>query len=144
MELYLDRKWYSDNTTIGELFIDENMDQRECFILEPTVRQGKDPRGIVAIPQGRYEITLYDSPHFNMKVPLLNNIPGHEFVEIHPGNTEQDTHDCLLPGLERGVDMVVQSRLAFLSLFNKIQDAIEKGPVFINIRNTAIPKEEKV
>ncbi len=37
MELTLKRKWFSDKSTIGELYIE---DERECFTLEePTVQK---------------------------------------------------------------------------------------------------------
>lgn len=134
MELLSLRKWYTDNTTISELYIDQAI-QPLCFMLEPTTRAGKDPRGIVAIPEGRYEITLYDSPHFNMKVPLLGNVPGHEYVEIHPGNFEKDTHDCLLPGFKRNIDSVLESRAAFNLIFPLIDHMLTTKSVFITIKN---------
>lgn len=134
MEIYSFRRWYSDSTTISELFCDEEKG-RFCYVLEPTVRVGKDPRGIVAIPEGRYEITLYDSPRFKMKVPLLNGIVGHSMVEIHPGNGEFDSLDCLLPGLDKGVDTVIHSREAFGLLFARIDAALNTKSVFITIKN---------
>lgn len=114
------------------------MDQipaRVCYMLEPTVRAGADPRGIVAIPEGRYEITLYDSPHFKMKVPILNNVSGHTYVEIHPGNFPVDTHDCLLPGLTSGQDIVNDSRAAFNLIFPKIDAELNTKQVFLTIKN---------
>ena len=134
MELYLNRKWFTDRSTIGELFIDENS-KRECFTLEPTIRHDKDSRGIVAIPEGRYEVTMYDSPHFKMRVPILSDIPGHSYVEIHPGNFPTDTRDCILPGVERDEDKVLHSRDAFVPLCRKIDDALNTVKVFITLKN---------
>jgi hypothetical protein len=135
MELLSIRKWYTDKSTISELFINQ-ITERICYMLEPTIRVGKDPRGIVAISEGRYEITLYDSPHFQMKVPLLMNVPGHNYVEIHPGNFPIDTHDCLLPGLTSGQDIVNDSRAAFNILFPKIDQELNTKQVFITIKNS--------
>lgn len=135
MEIYSNRRWFTDKSTISELFIDQEP-QRICFILEPTIRLGIDLRGIVAIPEGRYEITIYDSPHFKMMVPILNSIPGHSYVEIHPGNCPTDTHDCLLPGLEMSTDFVSESVAAFNILFPKIDVELNTKPVFITIKNT--------
>lgn len=134
MELHLIRRWFTDKSTIGELFVND-LPTRECYTLEPTVRQGADPRGIVAIPEGRYEITIYDSPHFKMRVPIINTIPGHTYVEIHPGNFPLDTHDCILPGTEKGEDMVLNSQEAFMPLFKKIDDALNTTDVYLTIRN---------
>ncbi len=146
MELLSIRRWYTDLSTISELYMDQ-MPGRFNYFLEPTVRVGKDPRGIVAIPEGRYEITLYNSPRFKMMVPILNNIPGHDYVLIHPGNFEGsinpetnlqefDSKDCLLPGLTMGTDYVGQSRDAFNLLFPKINTELNTKPVFITIKNT--------
>jgi len=134
MEIYLTRKWFSDKSTIGELFINDSK-KRECYTLEPTCRKEKDPRGIVAIPEGRYEITMYDSPRFKMRVPLLSGIPGHSYVEIHPGNFPNDTNLCILPGMEKEEDKVLHSRDAFNPLREKIDTALNTAKVFININN---------
>lgn len=135
MEIYSSRKWFTDNSTISELCFDEEIEPA-CFILEPTTRAGKDPRGIVAISTGRYELTSYKSPRFKMIVPLLNNVPGHVAVEMHPGNFSVDTKDCLLPGLYRGLDCVENSRDAFESIFPRIQAAWTTEQVFITIKNS--------
>jgi len=70
-----------------------------------------------------------------MKVPLLGNVPGHAYVEIHPGNFEIDTHDCLLPGLTFGLDAVYNSRDAFELLFPLIDKELNTKQVFLNIKN---------
>lgn len=134
MEILSVRKWYTNRTTISEAFIDGSPTSI-CYFLEPTCRAGADPRGIVAIPEGRYEITLYDSPRFKMKVPLLGNVPGHSYVEIHPGNFEIDTHDCLLPGITYGLDYVGASRDAFDKLFPLIDAELNTKQVWITIKN---------
>lgn len=136
MEILSLRKYYTDKTTISEAYIDQNPEMI-CYFLEPTIRAGKDPRGIVAIPEGRYEITLYDSPKFQMKVPILGGVPGHSYVEIHPGNFQIDTHDCLLPGLTFGLDYVGSSRDAYEKLFPLIDQELNTKQVFITIKNGA-------
>ena len=135
MEILSLRRWYTDKTTISELFIDQIVDPL-CYILEPTTRIGKDPCGIVAIQEGRYEITLYNSPRFQMRVPILQNVPGHSYVEIHPGNFQIDTHDCLLPGTTYGLDYVGNSREAYEKLFPLIDQELNTKSVFITIKNS--------
>lgn len=135
MEIISLRKWFTDKSTISELSINQGINPF-CYVLEPTIRIGKDPRGIVAIPEGRYEVSIYESPRFNMKVPLLKDVPGHSFVEIHPGNSGVDTHDCLLPGLSKTVDWVTESRNAFNLLYPQIDNAINAlQKVYITIKN---------
>lgn len=132
--MYLKRQWFSDYTTIGELFFNENP-KRVCFTLEPTVRAGKDPRGIVAIPVGKYEVTTYLSPKHKMLVPLLKGVPGHTYVEIHIGNFERDSLDCILVGMERERDAISHSATAFELLMPKINESIAKGPLYLTISN---------
>lgn len=134
MEILSLRKWYTDKTTISELSMNHGINPF-CFILEPTIREGKDPRGIVAIPEGRYEISIYDSPRFKMKVPLLKDVPNHSFVEIHPGNFQFDSLDCLLPGLSHNLDVVENSRNAFNLLYEQIHNELQTKAVFITIKN---------
>ncbi len=114
LELYRRRK--TDLSTLGSLFID-HLDHRECFTLEPAD----------CIPDGTYRIGLYLSPRFKMLVPLLIRVPGHDCIEIHPGNFPKDTTGCILVGLNRSPDYVGQSRIAFNRLMNKIRKAMTAG-----------------
>ena len=120
MELMVRRDTVNPGETLGELWI------RECYTLEPSAS---------AIPQGRYRVTLYDSPRFGMKVPILNDVPGHTFIEIHPGNTAADTHGCILVGQRRAPHAVEHSRAAYQVLFRKILQAMEGGDeVWVAVR----------
>lgn len=133
MEILSLRQWYSDHTTISELFIDQ--EPRFAFILEPTVRRDTDPRGIVAIPEGRYEVTMYDSPKNKTRVPILNNVPGRTYIEMHIGNFWNDTDGCLLVGMDRDTDCVLESKKAFSLVVPRIDTALNTGKVFITVRN---------
>lgn len=130
MELTLKRTWLTPRSTIGELSVDGVF---ECFILEDRYRpppEVKVPRE-TCIPCGRYEVQVTYSPRFQRPLPLLLDVPGFKGVRIHPGNKAADTEGCLLPGLHRGTDTVLQSRVAFDGLFLKLREAV--GPVFITI-----------
>ena len=126
MKLHLGREWYSEHSTIGELFIDG---QRECFILEPTelFDERTNVRARTCIPTGVYRILISPSPRFGRDLPELQGVPGRSEILIHPGNDPSDTQGCLLPGDYRGVDFVGNSRKTFSALFAKIQAAIDKG-----------------
>jgi Family of unknown function (DUF5675) len=129
MELKLIRRWLTPASTIGELYVDG---VRECFILED---QYPTPYlkvyGRTAVPTGRYEVRITQSPRFKRELPLLLNVPGYEGVRIHPGNTADDTEGCLLPGTIRGADKVMFSKAAFACLFSKLK--LATGPVFLTI-----------
>lgn len=132
MELVLRRRWFTDETTIGELFVDG---VRSCFVLEDKEREG-EPKvyGKTAIPRGRYEVRITPSPRFKRDLPLLIGVPGFEGVRIHPGNVAADTEGCLLPGRVRELDRVLESRLAFDVLFAQLR--LAKGPIFITVTTT--------
>jgi len=124
VNLRLLRRWFTLDSTIGELTIDG---EDECFILEDTVRDGPKIPGRTAIPEGTYRVIITHSPRFRRKLPLLLDVPRYEGIRIHPGNTSSDTEGCLLPGQTRGVDWVGRSRIAFDALFAKLKDAQSRG-----------------
>jgi Family of unknown function (DUF5675) len=143
MEIVLEREIRSVTTTIGRLFIDG---QYECFVLEDEDRGLKQTMplaeiverkiyGKTCIPEGRYRVIINQSNRFKRLLPLLLNVPGYEGIRIHPGNTEDNTEGCLLPGRVRRPDKVLESRLAFNQLFAKMQNAIAEGEqIFITIK----------
>ncbi len=133
MRLKLIRKTFTETSTIGELFIN---DQFECFILEDKDRGITQSQplevvkehkkfGITAIPKGTYEIAITFSNRFKQYLPLLMNVPAFEGIRIHSGNTADHTEGCLLPGVTMSRDMVQQSKTAFKKLFTKLK-AVEK------------------
>jgi hypothetical protein len=142
MELELLRKTRSETFTIGELAVNG---QFECFILEDKDRglkkemtlselTNKKVHGKTAIPEGRYEVAITFSSRFQKMLPLLMDVPVFAGIRIHPGNTAADTEGCLLPGTAKGTDMVLNSRVAFTALFEKLKAATEQEKVFITIR----------
>ena len=61
-------------------------------------------------------------------MPLLANVPGHEGIRIHPGNSSKDTADCILVGLTRGLDSIQSSRNAFNEIYVEIHgDTLTEG-----------------
>jgi len=127
MTLLLDRIWFTEHSTIGELSIDGEF---ECYILEDYDRLSKGENkvyGKTAIPRGTYEIKLSYSPRFKKKLPLLTNVPGFTGIRIHAGNTAKDTEGCLLPGRTRSENFVGQSKRAFNSLIKKLESAEREG-----------------
>ena len=142
MELVLTRTARTGRSTIGELTVDNNF---ECFVLEDKDRglqQGMPVSELMAlkikaktaIPTGRYEVVVSFSDRFKKMLPLLLNVPVFEGIRIHPGNTDENTEGCLLPGKTKSPDFVGSSRIAFTALFDKIKAAIQREKVFITVR----------
>ena len=137
MNLRLIREPSKDGCTLGVLFIDGAF---ECFTLEDVVREVTGQpvsawkvKGDTAIPAGRYRVVRTRSPRFGKILPLLEQVPGFEGIRIHAGNRSADTEGCVLPGRSRGVGMVLDSRIAFESLDQKLRHAT--GDIWITIEN---------
>lgn len=126
-ELKLVRKWFTENSTIGELYVDGVF---QCFILEDVVRGVKIP-GETAIPAGRYEVRITFSERFQRELPILVAVPGYVGIRIHGGNTKKDTKGCLLTGTVTAIDYVGESLKALEALIAKLRTL--PGPMFITI-----------
>ena len=131
--LRVERKWYTDKSTTGELYFDNAF---QCFTLEDKVREVKIPR-ITAIPAGRYAVVLSFSNRFNKYLPEILNVPFYTGVRMHPGNRPEDSEGCILLGDTHGSDFVGNSRAAFSVFMAKLQAAARKGKVWIEINNRA-------
>ena len=142
MELELTRKVRTNNSTIGELSINDIF---ECFIIEDKDRGlrkdmtlseliNKKVHGNTAIPSGRYEVVISFSNRFKKMLPLLMDVPAYAGIRIHPGNTAADTEGCLLPGRNKGTDAVTSSRLAFTALSEKLKAAASVEKIFMTVK----------
>lgn len=133
MNLKLVRRTLTEQSTIGTLSINGRF---ECFTLEDRVRPFKI-KGETAIPAGIYEVTITFSDRFRKPLPLLLNVPNFSGIRIHPGNTAADTEGCILVGTTQGKDMIGNSRVAFKALFAKIEAALRKEKVFMEVGGVA-------
>jgi hypothetical protein len=132
------RKKFTENSTIGELYLD---DKFFCYTLEDCEREipGKDVSqwkvyGKTAIPRGRYLLKVSMSPKYKRELPELLDVPGYKGVRIHSGNTPLDTEGCILVGDVLDVDRVASSRVAFDRLFIEIKAArARRETMFIEI-----------
>jgi hypothetical protein len=119
MKLLLKRLHKTENSTIGELYVDGKF---ECYTLEDKEREVKI-KSETAIPKGTYIVGITLSNRFKKLLPILINVPNFEGVRIHSGNTNHDTEGCILVGTTRSKDFIGNSRTAFQKLFAKMQSA---------------------
>jgi len=139
VEITLIRDTFSDISTIGKLFINNIY---ECYTLEDVVREveGRPVQswkidGETAIPRGRYEVIIAHSNRFQRNLPRLLNVPGYDGILIHPGNYSQDTHGCILVGLNKTPTTIKDSKVAFELLLVKIELLINEGKkIYISIK----------
>jgi Family of unknown function (DUF5675) len=144
LQLVLDRDIRTNNSTIGNLFVNGKF---ECVTLEDKDRGLKQSmsvdeiakikvKGQTAIPTGTYEVVITFSNRFQKDLPLLLYVKGFEAIRLHSGNTAADTEGCPLIGTTKSTDFIGQSRDAFGLLFLKIKAAIlNKEKVFIEIKD---------
>lgn len=124
MILKLTRTDYTLLSTIGALTLDG---EHLCYTLEDRVREDERSVGewklnaVTAIPRGEYKVVKTWSNRFKRQMYLLLNVPGFSGIRIHAGNRAENTEGCLLVGVEKGKDVIYQSRKA-LSLVEKLFD----------------------
>lgn len=149
MELRLKRIARRDTYTIGRLYVDgeyfcdtcEDVDRGLRQDMAQSVIRAIKRKGVTAIPTGRYRVTMdVQSPKFRTKamyqfcngyLPRLINVPGFDGVLIHVGNTAKDTEGCLLVGRNTKVGKVLESRVTFVKLYERLKKA--GGSIYITI-----------
>jgi len=123
MNLKLIRKEFTEDSTIGELYVNGTF---ECYTLEDKVRESK-VYARTAIPTGTYKITITYSPRFKRYLPLLHDVPNFSGVRIHTGNHADNTEGCLLVGTAKGKDWISNSKVAFNKLYPQLVHASQNG-----------------
>ncbi|MGV3588605.1 MAG: DUF5675 family protein [Adhaeribacter sp.] len=100
-------------------------------------------RGETCIPEGIYPLGLHQSPKFSgtygHKMIHIQQVPGFSYCLIHPGNTDDNTEGCYLPGTSigwlNGQAAVLTSKPIYLQLYASVVAEILKGGQFIQFKN---------
>lgn len=153
MKIKVKRIYRGPEYTIGHLYVNdvyvcdtlEDIDRGLDYRMSLSNIRAKKVPGKTAIPTGTYRMTLDTrSPKFGSKtfyketcdgyLPRLIGVPGYEGVLIHVGNTQNDTDGCILVGYNKVKGQVIDSRNAFIKLwdgylkkakFDKVEIVIE-------------------
>jgi len=145
MKLKVDRRWKKETYTIGILYVDgvrfcETVEDRDRGLKQSDTEESIRARkiaGETAIPTGAYEVAMnIVSPkyaaiaswkNFNGgKMPRVLNVKGFEGILIHPGNSALDSWGCLIPGENKQVGRVLNSRKVFEKLYRKMKAAYDR------------------
>ena len=119
MKLKVVRIYKAPTYTIGKLYIDGVY---FCDTLEDKVREdGVKVFGETAIPHGTYDVILNYSSRFKQIMPLLLNVPMFDGIRIHSGNTDKDTHGCLLVGKNTVKGKITESKVTYNELFSVLK-----------------------
>ena len=136
MKIQVKRTFMYDKKTTGELYVDGSY---FCHTLEDVVRlddpttpqnEGAKVWGETAISAGVYKLIIRMSQRFKRMMMALLDVPGFDGILIHGGNTEEDTHGCILVGYKLDDAHHIApgtSRIAHDALFQKIEQAIKLG-----------------
>lgn len=144
MEITVLRKTLTENSTIGEIYVNGVF---ECYCIEDKDRgmhsdwdltkiQSTKIHGKTAIPYGRYKLVVSFSNRFKKYLPELVSVPGFAGIRLHSGNTSADSEGCILPGTTKSKDFVGASKLAFDKLFTKIKAAEKKEKIYLTIKRS--------
>lgn len=133
MELLVERREFTNKSTIGQLFVDGWF---ECLTLEDVFRTGPKVQDATAIPDGRYQVIIDMSTRFKKQMMHILNVPNFSGIRIHSGNTSEDTSGCILVGSVRGIDTVLESRQALIALQSKVAIALDsKEDVWVTVQH---------
>lgn len=110
LELVLRRTRRCSESTPGDLLNVAESGGLVCHTIEDRIRTGPKVPGETAIPAGRYRIGLRtDSPKFAhyydrwdwyRGMPHIQNVPGFEWIYLHPGLDHRDSEGCVLVGFD--------------------------------------------
>ena len=128
MKLLVTREPTISGNTFGKLYVNQLYTMET---LEDTDRcledGGKKIPGETAIPRGTYKVIIDYSNRFKKEMMHVLDVPQFEGIRIHSGNTNADTHGCLLVGTGRANGWLLNSRAACNKLFDLVEAALERG-----------------
>ena len=136
MKITVHRTLFTDKQTCGELSVDGVY---FCHTLEDKVRidnpatpqnEGAKVWGETAISAGVYKLIIRMSQRFKRLMMALLDVPDFTGILIHSGNTEVDTHGCILVGYKLDDAHHIApgtSRIAADKLFELVSAAIARG-----------------
>ena len=134
MKLRLERKYFKETYTIGNLYINGSFFSNTLEDKNRDVnKNGKFDNGETkiygetCIPFGTYKVILTRSPKFKRELPRLLNVPSFEGVLIHRGNTAKDSAGCILIGENKAVGKVLNSTSYEERLVKMMKTAISRG-----------------
>lgn len=121
MKLKIIRESYTENTTIGKLYIN---DVFFCYTLEDASRDfGIKVKGKTSIPRGEYKVKLSKSNRFQRTMPMIYTEPneyelkskGISFkgIRMHGGNTHKNTEGCILVAKRKLNESTIQGTMEY-------------------------------
>jgi len=139
MKITVNRYLSNADATLSDVMVNGDP---ECYGLEDEYREVKVANE-TRIPAGTYPIKLRAAggmhgryceaewcKDWHKGMLHLQDVPGFEWIYIHPGNTDDHTSGCLLVGdqANEGEHLTIsKSRIAYERLYKKVVAALEGG-----------------
>ncbi len=141
MELRVKRTDFTDESTIGELYINDKL---AMYTLEDFDRGLKDDmpiegiqaikvHSLTAIPTGRYQLVMSFSNRFQKYLPEILGVKGFAGIRMHTGNKAADSEGCILVGKTKTKNFISGSKIAFEGLLKEIQRVEKKEKIYITV-----------
>lgn len=116
---------FTDESTLGELYASDDLDNRFCYTLEDQVREyGKKVHGETAIPENKdgYDVDVRTSPKYGEVAVIYTRIEmgvyilehggiRFDMILAHGGNTDKDTEGCVLVAKNKTSDTTIQGSM---------------------------------
>lgn len=134
MKLKLERKYFKDTYTIGNLYVDglffsNTLEDKNRDVNKNGKFDNGEAKvyGETCIPFGTYKIVVNMSPKLKRELPRLLNVPSFKGILIHRGNTAKDSAGCILVGENKAVGKVLNSTPYEERLVKMMKEAIARG-----------------
>ncbi len=119
MNIVISRVAYNATETMGVLKVNN---VPRMLTLEDPWQTNKT--NISCIPQGSYTCKPYQSPKYPNTFEVID-VPGRDYILFHKGNTNHDTHGCILVGRRFGSlhneNAILESTQAFGDFLSIVQ-----------------------
>lgn len=134
MRLRLERKYFKEDYTIGNLYVDgkyfsDTLEDKNRDLNKNGRFDNGETKvyGQTCIPFGTYRIIVNMSPKFGRELPRLLDVPHFEGILIHRGNTPENTLGCILVGENKVKGKVINSTPYEERLVRMMKEALSRG-----------------
>ncbi|OPY16869.1 MAG: hypothetical protein A4E70_02075 [Syntrophus sp. PtaU1.Bin005] len=127
----INRQFETEQSTQGELQVGTQT-LRALELPDRENASTNDSATAGRIPAGTYQAHVRTDGPLGWRLEL-EGVPGRGNIQIHAGNTPEDTTGCILPGTTEGVDRVNNSRDARDIIRQEVENAGPGARIEVNI-----------
>lgn len=123
MKLVLKRIAFNPKQTYGVILRKDNDTYSKPLFVTLEDAWNNNASDVSCIPEGLYLCHRITSPHFG-EVFEVGNVPNRTHILFHAGNSDVDTHGCILLGTSFDVscDRIMQSQAAVFAFMSMLKN----------------------